>query len=76
MNFEILCFDLYDFNVIVHKEYTKTYAEARAFQMSELDNYSCVIITPMNEKAEHEMACVKCGGRWGLEACNKCKYNK
>lgn len=76
MNFEILCFDLDNFNEIVHKEYTETYADARAFEMAERDNYSCVSITPMNEKAEHEMACVQCGGRWGLESCYKCKYNK
>lgn len=76
MNFEIMCFDLDNFNEIVHKEYTETYAEARSFEDAEQDNYSCVSITPMNERAEAEMACVKCGGRFGFLACQECKYNK
>lgn len=74
MNFEIMCFGLDNFNEIVHKEYTKTYAEARAFEMAEQDNYSCISITPMNEKAEHEMACVQCGGKYGQEACKTCRH--
>jgi hypothetical protein len=74
MNFEIMCFSLENFNEIVHKEYTDTYAEARAFEMAEQNNYSCISITPMNEKAEHEMACVQCGGKYGQDACVRCRH--
>ena len=78
MNFEVFCFDFVnDSLTVVKKEYFDTYAEARAFECGEGRKYEGgVSITPMNEYAEGEMACVQCGGRWGLEACQKCKYNK
>lgn len=75
MNFEIYCFGLENFNDIVHKEYTDTYAEARKFEQDEQYNYSLISILPMNEDAEHEMACARCGGKWG-NLCEHCIHNK
>lgn len=76
MNFEVFCFDFVNNNLtVVQKEYFDTYAEAKAFERGEGRKYACgVIITPMNESAEAEMACVQCGGKWGSEYCIRCKY--
>ena len=74
MNFLIYCFGLDNFNEIVHIEYTETYSEARAFVFAEQDNYSCISIIPMNEYAEHVMACIQCRGIYGQEACKTCRY--
>lgn len=76
MNFEVFCFGFVgDSLTVVQKEYFGTYAEARAFECGEGKKYEGgVSITPMNELAEAEMACVQCGGRGGLEACQNCKY--
>ena len=74
MNFEIFCFDLDNLNDIVHKEYVESYVEARQFEMANQDKYSCISITPMNEQAEHEMACINCGGKYG--SCEGCRHDK
>lgn len=74
MNFEIYCFGLENLNDIEHKEYTDTYAEAIQFAQAEQHKYSWISITPMNEDAEHEMACVQCGGKWG--SCEHCVHDK
>ena len=78
MNFEVFCFDFVDGSLaVVQKEYFDTYAEARAFENGEGKKYEMGIsITPMNEKALIEMTCIQCGGKWGEEYCQKCKYNK
>ena len=78
MNFEVFCFDYVDDSLtVVQKEYFDTYAEAKAFECCVGKKYEWgVSITPMNERAEAEMACVQCGGRWGLEGCQNCKYSK
>lgn len=78
MNFEVLCFDFVDDRLtVVHKEYFDTYGEARDFELGEGGKYEGgVSITPMNEAAEGEMACVQCGGQYGYEYCQNCRYNK
>lgn len=64
MNFEVFCFDFVgDTLEVVQKEYFDTYAEARAFERANGQNYEGgVSITPMNRYAEAEMACVQSGG--------------
>lgn len=76
MNFEVFCFDFVNGSLtVVHKEYFDTYVDALDFEFGEGRKYEGgVSITPMNELAEAEMACVKCGGQWGYEYCIKCKY--
>lgn len=78
MNFEVFCFDFVnDSLTVVQKEYFDTYAEAKAFERGEGRKYEGgVSITPMNKAAEAEMACVQCGGQYGYEYCQECKYNK
>ena len=78
MNFEVFCFDFVNGSLtVVQKEYFDTYAEARAFECDEGRKYEGgVSITPMNEAAEGEMACVQCGGQYGYEHCQNCRYNK
>lgn len=65
MNFEVFCFDFVgDALAVIQKEYFDTYAEARAFECANGQNYEGgVSITPMNRYAEAEMACAQSGGR-------------
>lgn len=75
MNFEVYCFDFVDDSLqVVQKEYFDTYITAKVFANN--SDFFDTSITPMNEAAEAEMHCIECGGKWGQDYCNKCKYNK